>query len=719
MNAHHDAHVITWRTINDALQHRSHVNAWVHHHARQLAQRPLNDGFNPTALHEYADAEGLPLFWRIRLKRSLDGEKWIRPLRRIEGGRFDLKQPEFSDGTPLYLLPQLAARPDAPVWVVEGEACADAISKMGLVATTSGGADSAGRANWQPLATRTVTVWPDNDEAGMRYADAVRVALVEKGCAVSVVDVAALGLPPKADCVDWIAAHPGASADDLSSLKKAGASESTGGIDREAVVSTPHTGDTDEARILLLAALPLLEYDRCRKDKAKEMGVGVATLDRMVKAARVADSEPETPFQEVEPWPDPIDPSMLFDELACTVRRFIVLEPKQADAATLWVAFTWLTDVVEVAPLAIINAPEKACGKSQLLTLLGRLVARPLPAANSTSAFLFRAIELWAPTVLIDEADTFIRDNDELKGLVNAGHTRQNAYVGRVVGDNHEPKLFKVWGAKALAGIALEKHLPDATMSRAVIFNMRRKLPGETIERLRHAEPDLFDRLASMLARFADDYRDVIQTARPELPDALGDRAQDNWEPLLAIAGCAGPAWVKRAVAAALELSGSTDTAQSAGNELLVDIQQVFESKQLEKIRTADLIRTLIDDPEAAWATYNRGRELTPRQLAKMLKAYGIASKNVRFGYEQAKGYDRDQFSDAFARYLAPPENSRPTVPMLGNAATAGRDVGRNEKSGTDSVAGSVPLDPPWIEGWDGGTDSSPVFEGSGEGEAF
>jgi hypothetical protein len=719
MNDIHNAHVISWASINDAHQHRAHVGVWVGHHARQLARRPLDDGFVPAALHEYADADGLPLFWRIRLKRQSDGEKWIRPLRRIVGGSFDLKQPEFTEGCPLYLLPQLAACHDENVWVVEGESCADALMGMGLLATTSGGADSAGRADWKPLVGRAVTIWPDNDEAGLRYAKAVRDALVELGCAVSVIEVAALDLPPKGDCVDWIAAHPCATADDIAMLPKNGPSESTESGDSKVAGASPHPEESEDERIARLASLSPVAYDRCRKAEARAMGIRDATLDRMVKVARDAEAEPETPFQEPEPWPEPVDPAKLFDELVSTVQRFIVLESRQADAAALWIAFTWLTDVVEVAPLAIINAPEKACGKSQLLTLLGRLVARPLPAANSTSAFLFRAIELWEPTVLIDEADTFIRDNDELKGLVNAGHTRQNAYVGRVVGDNHEPKLFKVWGAKALAGIALEKHLPDATMSRAVIFNMRRKLPGEKVDRLRHAEPGLFDRLASMLARFADDYREVARTARPELPDALSDRAQDNWEPLLAIAGCAGEAWVQRAMAAALELSGSTEEVVSTGNELLADIQQVFESKRVPKITTTGLIRALVEDPEAAWATYNRGHELTPRQLARMLKGYGVASKNVRIDHEQAKGYDRDQFADAFSRYVsASPENSRPPVPMPGNVVNAGRDVGRNEDSGTDKVSSAVPLKPVWIKGRDGGTDNPPFLVGGGKAES-
>jgi hypothetical protein len=712
-----DAHVQLWTAYRIAGQHRSHVGAWVKHHACELSRKPLAEGFHLQALHEYTDTYGDPLHWRIRLKHPDTGEKWIRPMRRGEKG-FELKQPDYLNGTPPYRLHELALQSDESVWIVEGEACADKLSALGLQVTTSGAADSANKADWSILFGRPVSVWPDNDDAGQRYAESVKTKLESIGCTVTMIDVEALGLPPKGDCVDWLAMNPNATTADIDRIPTIASPGSAKGAPKEAVETNalPETiAESDAAIVSRLAALPALEYDRCRVVQAKAMGVRQATLDRLVKSERADEDATQTPFAEPEPWHEPIDPTALLNEVAETVRRFIVLEPKQADAAALWVAFTWFAEVVEVAPLAIINAPEKACGKSQLLTLFGRLVARPLPAANSTAAFLFRAVELWEPTVLIDEADTFIRENEELKGLVNAGHTRQNAFVGRVVGDNHEPKLFKVWGAKALAGIALEKHLPDSTMSRAVVFNMRRKLAGESVERLRHADAGMFDRLASMLARFADDYREQVRTARPSLPDELGDRAQDNWEPLLSVAQSAGAEWVRRATASALELSGVADTSQSAGNELLSDIQHVFEMKELDRISTADLIAALMEDDEAAWATYNRGKPLAPRQLAKMLAGYGIKSKNIRKDYEQFKGFDLAQFVDAFTRYLSPsPETSRPAVPSAANPINTDRDVGRIGNSWDGERQTGVPLKPPPNKGWDGGTDKTLVY-GSGE----
>ena len=395
----------------------------------------------------------------------------------------------------------------------------------------------------------------------------------------------------------------------------------------------PAAPQQSEAEIIArLAAMSPLDYDRVRKEEAKALGIQVKTLDDMVRAERNQDSAANRmPFADIEPWSETVSPADLFDEVAAIIPSFIVLDMNQAYAATLWVAHTYLTAEADTSPLAIINAPEKACAKTLFQTVLGRMSYRPLPASNASLSALFRAVESWKPTLFIDEADTFFRDNAELHGMVNAGYKRGGFVLrSESSGDSFEPRMFSVYGAKSIAGIALEKHLPDSTMSRGIVFNLRRKLPHETVERLRYADGAVFDRIASKMARFAMDYSQQVRLARPVLPEALSDREQDNWEPLLAIAGCGGAAWVDRATNAALALSKAAESTVSTGNELLADIQDVFEKKRSLKISTVDLIEALVADEEKAWATYNRGRPLTPRQLAKQLAAYGIQPKTVR-----------------------------------------------------------------------------------------
>ena len=188
--------------------------------AQRLMASALRDGYAPEALHTYTDRDGAPLYWRIRAKNPQTGDKWIRPMKR-KGAGYALGEPAASEhpaGKPLYRLHYLAVRRAQVVIVTEGEHKADKLAAVGLLVTTSGAADSAGNADWQPLAGRNVLIWPDNDEAGQRYALAVAAALHLLKCTVRVLDVAALGLEAKGDAADWLDAHAGATAADVLGL---------------------------------------------------------------------------------------------------------------------------------------------------------------------------------------------------------------------------------------------------------------------------------------------------------------------------------------------------------------------------------------------------------------------------------------------------------------------------------------------------------------------
>jgi len=177
--------------------------------ARRLSAQKLQEGFEPQALHEYTDAQGNPLFYRIRLKHP-DGRKWMRPMR-LDGNRYVPGEPSFSHGKPLYRLQALQEAPDdATVWVVEGESCADALTTAGVLATTSGGASSADSADWTPLQCRTVRIWPDHDEPGFKYAKAVADRLRVLGCEVGIIATDGWGMAQGDDCVDFFAKFPSA-----------------------------------------------------------------------------------------------------------------------------------------------------------------------------------------------------------------------------------------------------------------------------------------------------------------------------------------------------------------------------------------------------------------------------------------------------------------------------------------------------------------------------
>jgi putative DNA primase/helicase len=200
-------------------------------------------------------------------------------------------------------------------------------------------------------------------------------------------------------------------------------------------------------------------------------------------------------------------------------------------------------------------------------------------------------------------------------------------------------------------------------MDRSIILELRRKLPHESVDRIRYAETGLFYELCQKLARFANDNSARVRLERPDLPHSLNDRQQDNWEPLLAIATVAGGSWHNIAIAAALKLSGGESLSLSIGTELLADIQEIFERKKIDRISSVDLIKELCADDEKPWATYNKGFQIKPRQIASRLKGYDIHSKTIRISFgETPKGYEISQFKEAFLRYipLTPPVSATP-----------------------------------------------------------
>jgi hypothetical protein len=193
--------------------------------ARRLLSAKIALGYVPRALHAYVNADGQSIYYRARLEHpdgdvAPEGRKIIRPLY-ANGNGYKIGEPEFPAGAkPLYNLDKIAAEPNAVVFVVEGEKAADALTKRGALATTSGGADSAQRADWRALAERRCILWPDNDQAGRAYMGDVAAILEPLGCELSAINVDALALPAKGDAFDWLADRAQATLSDLLALPR-------------------------------------------------------------------------------------------------------------------------------------------------------------------------------------------------------------------------------------------------------------------------------------------------------------------------------------------------------------------------------------------------------------------------------------------------------------------------------------------------------------------
>ncbi len=373
------------------------------------------------------------------------------------------------------------------------------------------------------------------------------------------------------------------------------------------------------------------------------------------------------------------DLAVTLDEAAAFIGRFVVLSDAQRTAATLWAAHSHALDAAEATPYLNVHSAEPESGKTRLLEVLELVVARPWLTGRVTAAVLPRRIEKEQPTLLLDESDAAFGGDREyaetLRGVLNAGYRRGGSVsvcVGQ--GANISYATLSSFCPKAIAGLG---RLPDTVASRAIPVRLKRRAPSEQIERFRRRDAlEAAEPIAVNLAMLAEQHIDLLSYARPLIPEGLGDRAADVWEPLLAIAELAGDAWTERARTAAVELAtGQEAEDRSAGVRLLADTRAVFETVGDDRLSSAALVSRLNELPEAPWAEWSKGRGLTQNALAKLLRGYEIRSRTVRFSDETtARGYRLEQFADAFARYLKPRSDTSDTT-RINKPKTADSEV--------------------------------------------
>jgi len=596
------------------------------------------------------------------------------------------------------------------VLVVEGEKDADRAASLGFVAVCN--PEGAGRGKWKPayseqLRGLDVVVVADRDEAGRAHAAAVAGSLRPSASSVGVVELPGDGVK---DLSDWVERQQGsgrAAAEIVTELEHL-----LDGCSFESPITTTSEPPTPDALAALVDSLdqlpdeaPIAEVeailrhladeatslDRLGRELLREQAVrGLAgklqAPGRLVDAAlKAASGEPvdgpagqALTLDDPAPWPEPVEAAALLDELEAVFLRFVVLPDGAAAALALWTLHTFAHESAAVSPLLGITSPEKRCGKTTLLSLLTRLTLRALPASNITPAALFRTVERYRPTLIIDEADTFLREREELRGILNSGHTRETAFVVRTAGDDHEPRRFSTWSPKA---IALIGRLPSTLEDRAIPIPMKRKARGEQVERLR------LDRIAesvadlrSQAARWAQDRAEGLQRTDPEIPDGLHDRAADNWRPLLAIADDAGDAWPAKARDAAVQLSGTGDGDASIRVQLLGDLRAALANAPEGRLFTADLLDLLVADESRPWGEWRRGKPLSAHGLGRLLNPFGIRSRKIRIGDETRQGYRAEDLAEAFERYLpAVPPPAKPEHPEQSNGdGQIGRSPNRN-----------------------------------------
>ena len=364
------------------------------------------------------------------------------------------------------------------------------------------------------------------------------------------------------------------------------------------------------------------------------------------------------------------------ERLEAYLRKYVVLTTDQATLVAIWVACTHVIEAFDCLGYLHITSASKRCGKTRLLEALEGVVAKPWLTGRTSAAALMRKVDAMHPTLLLDESDAaFNGDSDyaeTLRGLLNSGYRRSGKYtVCTGQGGNLSATDFDTFCAKAIAGIG---ELPSTVSDRSLPIVLKRRTDREPVARFRARDAEQETRpILEALQVWAQEVKDLLHQARPALPSALNDRAQDSCEPLFAVADFAGPTWAARTRQAAVQILSETSESEDVHIDLLHDIYTIFNKDahaDAPFIGTGALVEQLVAMEDKPWADWKRGKPITARAVAARLRLFDIFPRSN--GKE--RGYDRDRFSDAWERYnpsmyQSPNENGH-KVPKTTRQAT-------------------------------------------------
>jgi hypothetical protein len=554
-----------------------------------------------------------------------------------------------------YRLPELleAVAAGHPILVVEGEAKVDLLLSWNVAATCCAG----GAKKWKPehsafLKDADVVIVPDNDIPGWEHANVVGDAL--SGIAKRVRVLVLPALADKGDIKDW--AQAGGTREQLDELLGAAKDWKAPAAVIGDELKVEAKKREDELIDGLLKAPQGLEFYRKRDEAAKELEVPKAAIDAELQARR--DAVPLHGHWLVVPWDEPVDGDSLLRDIIRCIRRYVACSHDFSLTAALWTMFAWVHDEVAVhSPILLVTSAESESGKTTTLNLISYLAPRAIASVDISKAALYRSIQLWQPSFLIDEFDQVLADASkdesaaELRSVINSGHTRGQGVI-RCITDAHRPEMFSTFAPKAIGMVG--RKMPVTTLSRCIINELRRRTRADTVEEFKHQDDDELRDLRRRLRRWAMDIVDSLRDTVVPMPGQFRNRLANNWRLLFAIADlCAGVEdWGDKARLAAINIEGAADKT-SLGVRLLVQIKGIFDEGRLDGILSLTLVTQLKEDPEAPWAEWNRGKGLTQNSLAKLLRDYGIKSVDVHLpGSIHGKGYKRSQFEAVWAAYL-------------------------------------------------------------------
>jgi putative DNA primase/helicase len=478
----------------------------------------------------------------------------------------------------------------------------------------------------------------------------------------------------------WLRSHPGdaPSTEAPSAVVRPTEGLSTDVRSTEAVISSgvtpnaepvsPSVPDPDQQAFQGLAQLSPAQYDRARRAEAGRLHLRLKTLDAEVAKIRtelgIEAQANAVKLPAIEPWPEPVDGAELLDQVSCRYTAYMVLPLGAADAFALWGVHPHALAAFHLSPRLNLLSPRGGCGKTTALDVLATMVPRPLRTENISAPVLFRLVDRYQPVLLLDEVDAYLSHAEELRGLLNAGHKR-GACALRCEGDGKDVRVFNAFAPAVLAGIG---SLPATLRDRSILIPLVEAEEGQISTRFDPLHIEIEIVLARKLARWAKDNFPALVACNPTLPPGAFNRLADNWRPLFAIAQVAGGDWPERALAAFTHLKHQKSPRTGKFNgvvtpeaiAVLSAVRCAFRQSGATRMYSKQLVASLrglsktepdilSGDGKVGDSTLLGTEESC---LARQLERFGVTPHKIRIGKGQGRGYELEDFSEAFGCFL-------------------------------------------------------------------
>ena len=400
-----------------------------------------------------------------------------------------------------------------------------------------------------------------------------------------------------------------------------------------------------DANILMCGQVELITNCLSKTWKIKK-----SAIDKDIgKLVKPQDQGGTSIVEELKPDEGEVNGAEIANEIMECLKEHVYLDNEaQYIAITLWIFLTYCFERFNILPMLLITSPTMRCGKTTLLSVLRSLVNRSLVASNISPAAVYRTVDKYKPTLLLDEADTGLAENEELRGIINAMHTKDTAFVIRVGSKdmNFEPERFNTFCPKVVAMIGQ----PVCTwIDRSIQVKMERK-PSDL--RLKKLPIDYYKEkqtLRQRLLKWASGLN--VPKILDNNFDLVNNRAEDNWGPLIYISTTLGDGWFEKA-REAMFMMEQREEDEDLRIELLRDVKTFLDESGARKVFSRELVEYLNGLEDRPWCDYNHGRGVTMAWMSRQFKTFGIQSKYIRRDGTVARGYSKNNFKKVFTLYL-------------------------------------------------------------------